>query len=55
MSIESNHNNHDDTARILVVDDDPIVHKLLSAMLLQAGYDVAHCHRGREALNRTLK
>ena len=55
MSIKLSHNDLEDVPKILVVDDDPIVHKLLSAMLLQAGYDVAHCHRGQEALGQAVE
>ena len=38
------------TNTILIVDDDPVVHKLLSAVLKQADYEVIDCFSGEEAL-----
>ncbi|MEW5721612.1 MAG: response regulator [Thermodesulfobacteriota bacterium] len=35
---------------ILIVDDDPVVHKLLSAMLVGAGYIIIQGYRGQEGL-----
>jgi PAS domain S-box-containing protein len=36
--------------KILVVDDDPAVHEVLSATLSREGYEILHAHDGEEAL-----
>lgn len=40
--------------RILVVDDDPVVRRLVSATLLDEGYDVAVARDGDEAVRKAL-
>ncbi|MBK9064896.1 MAG: response regulator [Acidobacteria bacterium] len=40
------------SARILVVDDDPLQRQLIAAMLTGTGYDVDTAGDGREALER---
>ena len=42
----------DGSARILLVDDEHAVQKLLSYPLRKEGYDVVPAHDGREALDR---
>ncbi len=37
--------------RVLVVDDDPVVHRVLQAILGEAGYEVLSCLHGAEALD----
>jgi two-component system, OmpR family, response regulator ResD len=39
------------TARVLVVDDDPIITDVLSRYLTRAGYDVLLAHDGLSALS----
>jgi two-component system NtrC family sensor kinase len=39
-----------DRPLLLIVDDDPIVHQLISGILVPAGYDVRSAHRGDEAV-----
>lgn len=39
-----------DNHKILVIDDDPVVHKLLEAMLRNANYDVAEAFSGEKGL-----
>jgi DNA-binding response OmpR family regulator len=41
--------------RIMVVDDDPRIRRLLTYQLSNAGYDICAAERGREALARVLK
>ncbi len=39
-----------DRPLMLIVDDDPIVHQLISSILVPAGYDVSSARRGDEAI-----
>ena len=39
-----------DRPLMLIVDDDPIVHQLISSILVPAGYDVSSAHTGDEAI-----
>lgn len=39
-----------DRPLMLIVDDDPLVHTLISSILVPAGYEVSSAHRGDEAI-----
>ncbi len=42
-------------AKILLVDDSPIVHQMIGAILTESSYEVVHANDGFEAINMTFK
>jgi two-component system KDP operon response regulator KdpE len=45
----------DTGARILIVDDEPQIRRLLRVSLMAHGYDVDECQTGQEGINRTAE
>jgi len=45
----------EETKKILIVDDEPVLADLLHAKLSQKGFDIIEAHDGEEGLNMALK